>query len=87
MHLIFENCRVYNGHIQDGYYFKQANECEELFVGLVSRLPNLNFTQSIYNELIYGQKGTPGVSQSQFSIYKLQQLITNMNQLNPQDLT
>lgn len=51
-HLIFENCRIYNGKSENGFYYNQADECENAFIECIGKLPNLKFNRTTYNELI-----------------------------------
>ena len=50
--LIFENCRIYNGNTNDGYYKKAADECEKFLVSLVCKMKEYNLNFAGYKKLI-----------------------------------
>lgn len=50
--LIFENCRIYNGNSNEGFYKRAADESEKFFVGLVCKMKEYNLNYAGYKKLI-----------------------------------
>lgn len=88
--LIFENCRVYNGNSNDGFYRKAADDCERFFVMQICKMREYNLTFAGYKKLV----GKDEVAQSavksendqdageqQFNIQNVQNLVRKLQEL------
>lgn len=83
--LIWENCRLYNGMAQDGFYFKAACDIEKYFVNQLCKIKEFSLTPTLYYKIVgrseTNQPKEKELITQEFTVTQVQQLIKRLQEL------